>query len=274
MILSNTYVKQITEKAVLEPFFRKDLGLHLYSIGDLDDFFWSNTTWYGFENHTGLRSVFLIYSGSELPVLLALEDTDKSASEKLLISLVPKLPDLFYSHLSPGLHQLLSKNGFLLESHGEHLKMFLKKLITPKDNLSFKMSCRRLSVDDLNAVKDLYTKAYPGNWFDQRMLETGKYFGAFDDNVMISIAGIHVYSRLYRVAVLGNITTLAAYRDQGVASNLTAELCRDLLTDGIESIGLNVKSDNQKAIRCYQKIGLQIQTKYEEFMIRRVEAKA
>jgi putative membrane protein insertion efficiency factor len=131
--------------------------------------------------------------------------------------------------------------------------MFLKKLITPKDNLSFKMSCRRLSVDDHNAVKDLYTKAYPGNWFDQRMLETGKYFGAFDDNVMISIAGIHVYSRLYRVAVLGNITTLAAYRDQGVASNLTAELCRDLLTDGIESIGLNVKSDNQKAIRCYQK---------------------
>ncbi len=273
MNFSNTHVKQITEKAVLESFFRKDPGLHLYSIGDLDDFFWSRTTWYGFENHTELKSIFLIYSGSELPVLLALEDTDKSASEKLLISLVPKLPNLFYSHLSPGLHQLLRKNGFLLETHGEHLKMCLKRLIVPKDNLNFKMSCRRLSVDDLEAVKDLYKKAYPGNWFDQRMLETGKYLGAFNEARMIGITGIHVYSRLYRVAALGNVTTLAAYRNQGVAAKLTAELCKDLVADGIEDIGLNVNADNQKAIRCYQKIGFQVQTKYEEFMVQRIEEK-
>jgi RimJ/RimL family protein N-acetyltransferase len=267
MNLSNAQIKQITEKAVLESFFRRDPGLHLYSIGYLDDFFWSHTAWYGIENHTELRSIFLIHSGSELPVLLALEDSDKSASEKLLTSLIPKLPDHFYSHLSPGLHQLLRENGFLLEPHGEHLKMSLEKLIIPNDVLSFEMSCRRLTVDDLDVAKNLYAKAYPGNWFDPRILETGKYFGAFDDDVMVGIAGIHVYSRCYRVAALGNITTLVAYRGQGIAAKLTAELCKDLLADGIKNIGLNVKSDNQRAIHCYQKIGFQIQTKYDEFMI-------
>ncbi len=269
MSLPNTQVVQITEKTILESFFRQNPSLHLYSIGDLDDFFWPQTTWFGIQNQDNLRSIFLIYTGSELPVLLALEDTDKSASEKLLNSIIPHLPDQLYSHLSPGLHHLLRENGFQLEAHGEHLKMSLHKLIFPNEALSCRMTIHRLSVNDLDLIKDLYTKAYPGNWFDPRMLETGKYLGAFDGAVLVGIAGIHVYSQRYRVGALGNVTTLASYRGQGIATQLTAELCKDLLADGIENIGLNVKSDNQGAIRCYEKIGFQVQSKYDEFLIKR-----
>jgi len=268
MNLTNSHVKEIADKIVLESFFRQNPGLHLYSIGDLDDFFWPYTKWFGIIDNARLRSVFLIYSGSKLPVLLALEDTDKLQSENLLKSIVPRLPDNFYCHLSPGLEQIILEHGFLLESHGKHFKMSLQKIDIPKNVLNFKVSCRRLSMCDLDIVKDLYAKAYPGNWFDNRMLETGKYFGAFDDALMVGIAGVHVYSQRYRIAALGNITTLQSYRGQGVAGKLTFELCKDLLEDGIDNIGLNVKSDNEAAIRCYQNIGFQIQTKFEEFMIK------
>lgn len=34
-----------------------------------------------------------------------------------------------------------------------------------------------LSSSDLPAIKELYAESCPGNWFDERMLSTGKYFG-------------------------------------------------------------------------------------------------
>jgi hypothetical protein len=92
MNLTNSHVKEIADKVVLESFIRQNPGLHLYIIGNLDDFFWPYTKWYGIIDNARLRSVFLIYSGSKLPVLFALEDTDKLQSENLLNSLVPKLP--------------------------------------------------------------------------------------------------------------------------------------------------------------------------------------
>ena len=35
------------DKKELEHFLNKDIYLHIYSIGDLDDFFWPYTIWYG-----------------------------------------------------------------------------------------------------------------------------------------------------------------------------------------------------------------------------------
>ena len=66
---------------------------------------------------------------------------------------------------------------------------------------------RRLGESDIIQIKDLYDRSYPENFFDRRMLGTGKYFGYFEDGKLIAIAGIHVYSEKYRVAALGNITT-------------------------------------------------------------------
>lgn len=41
------------------------------------------------------------------------------------------------------------------------------------------------------------------------------------------------------------------------------------LRDGIGTIGLNVKSDNVAAIRCYRKIGLEVHSRCEEFLVHR-----
>ena len=36
----------LRDKHVIERFFRNQADLHVYSLGDLDDFFWPYTTWY------------------------------------------------------------------------------------------------------------------------------------------------------------------------------------------------------------------------------------
>ena len=98
------------------------------------------------------------------------------------------------------------------------------------------------------------------------MLETNQYFGIMEDNRLASIAGIHVYSPEYRVAALGNTTTLPSQRNKGYARRVTARLCQSLMDEGMD-VGLNVKADNKTAVSCYERVGFKVVATYEEFMV-------
>ncbi len=254
------------DKHVIEGFFRPHAGLHIYSIGDLDDFFWPYTTWYATAEGEALSAVALLYSGQIPPVLLAFSE-HPPVMAGLLASLIPLLPVQFYCHLGPGLENVL-QDAYRLEAHGEHYKMALKDLSVVKSR-----DCSqavRLSSADLPAITRLYAESYPGNWFDQRMLDTRQYFGVWQGDELVSIAGIHVYSEKYGVAALGNITTHPAWRNRGYGQLVTARLCQSL-AESVDQIGLNVKADNQAAIACYQKMGFEIVAPYGEFMAYRKE---
>ena len=123
-----------------------------------------------------------------------------------------------------------------------------------------------LTEKDIADILELYKISYPGNWFDDRMLKTQKYFGIRQQNRLISVAGIHVYSPKYNVAALGKICTHPDFRGKGFGKAATAKLCKSLLQE-IEYIGLNVKADNKTAISLYEKLGFEIVSSYFEFMV-------
>jgi ribosomal protein S18 acetylase RimI-like enzyme len=100
------------------------------------------------------------------------------------------------------------------------------------------------------------------------MLSTGKYYGCRSNGVLVSVAGVHVYSSLYRVATLGNITTHPDHRNQGFARLVSSVLCLDLVNE-VDFIGLNVKADNLPAIHLYRSLGFEISAKYGEFSLKR-----
>jgi len=112
-----------------------------------------------------------------------------------------------------------------------------------------------------------YKVAYPENWFDSRMVESGKYFGYFNEGSLVGIAGIHVYSPEYHIAALGNIAVHPDFRGRKIACKLTSVLCYDL-KKSVDIIGLNVKSDNIAAIKCYDNIGFEIRSFYDECLIK------
>ena len=178
------------EKKAIEQFFRKNTELHIYSIGDLDDFFWPYTTWYALTIDNVSKAIVLLYTGQILPTLLALS-TKSTFMFDLLKSIIHLLPCQFYAHFSPGLQSVFQDN-YELEPHGEHYKMALKDLSAIES-----MDCSQvihLSKSDLNDVIQLYKDSYPGTCFDQRMLETNQYFGIRKNGELVSIAGIHVYT--------------------------------------------------------------------------------
>jgi hypothetical protein len=192
------------DKNEIEALLRQYTFLHLYSIGDLDNFFWQHTTWYGLQEDT-LKQVVLIYTGSDLPVLLGLT-AQPNLMAHLLRSIIHLLPRQFYAHLSEDLAQVFAED-YQIQSHGLHKKMALTNQVI------------QLPVENIDEIAELYRVSYPENWFDSRMLETGYYYGIRCKNNLVSIAGVHIYSPQYKVAALGNITTHPQFRGQGLSKN-------------------------------------------------------
>jgi predicted GNAT family acetyltransferase len=153
-----------------------------------------------------------------------------------------------------------------MQSFGKHYKMALSDKAAISD-----VDCSqatRLGENDLDEVLELYNQAYPGSWFDSRMLNTRQYFGIRMGEKLISVAGIHVYSQKYNVAALGNIATHPHYRRRGLGTSVTARLCQSL-SENVEHIGLNVKADNAAAISLYEKLGFEVVTSYHEYAVAR-----
>ena len=252
----------LKDKDTIETFFRSNVFLHIYSLGDLDDFFWRDTKWHALTDEDAIQVIALIYTGGKLPCLHIHAEDDKIVhAEKLLHYLVPTLPECFHAHLNLGLENILMER-YTLRPRGEHYKMALVNKSLPS-NIDTSQATG-LSKSHLSEILNLFEKAYPGNFFEPRMLETKQYYGIRQSGELISTAGVHVYSRRYRVAALGNITTHPNYRCKGFGTIVTAKVCQSLLTE-TDHIGLNVKADNTSAIKCYERLGFEIIDSYGEF---------
>jgi len=253
------------DKEALLRHFKKDPILFGYHIGDLDDFYFDNCKWAVFEENEVRESV-LIYTGLEMPTVLAFGLDDRFNS--FLETLLPVLPDRFYSHYQKVSLEIFQK-AFINRPLGSHLKM---KLVAD-DFLSHvynDLEIRRLDMSSKKGLLELYERSYPGNYFDDRMLETGKYFGCIMDGEIVCVSGVHVHSDEYKISVLGNITTHPDYRGKGLATAVTAKLVNELRDDG-NTVALNVKQDNLAAIKCYRKLGFEIHCEYEESFFTRIE---
>jgi ribosomal protein S18 acetylase RimI-like enzyme len=248
------------DRATIEGVLRRNAPLHLYALGDLDDFFWPYTTWYAFEEKGRVEEVALMYTGTALPTLLALSAEPEGAMRRLLSALAPALPRRFYGHLSGDLPALFA-GDYLVESHGLHYKMVL-------NNTRFMEQVDTASVINLlpadrQRLEMLYAASYPGNWFDPRMLESGHYYGIEVDGRLVCAAGIHAYSPVYRVAALGNLATHPDFRGRGFATAVCARLCL-MLSKSVDHIGLNVKASNSSAANAYRRWGFAKVAEYEE----------
>ena len=257
-------MRRLTDKGRIEAFLRRNPELHIYSLGDLDDYFWPNTTWYGWEEAGEIRDVVLLYTGSTLPTVVGISE-QPARMRDLLRAVGPLLPERFSAHLSPGREQAFEQTH-RIASHGPHYKMGLHDTTRARQ-----IDCSavvRLTHHDLHDLLELYGESYPGNWFDPRMLETEQYFGLHLDGGLVSVAGVHVYSRQYRVAAIGNVVTHTARRNRGYGRLVMARLCQSLL-ESADHIGLNVKADNDAALACYKELGFEMVAPYGEFTLTR-----
>jgi ribosomal protein S18 acetylase RimI-like enzyme len=252
------------KKRLLE-FFNKDPVLFAYHIGDLDDFYFPDCQWavtYGYLPY--IQEAVLVYYGGATPTVLAFGLSDQFP--RLIEDMLGILPSKFYCHYqSEGAVFLASE--FSEKPLGTHWKMKLEQF-TPFVTMDTADDIVKLGPIHERELQELYERAYPDNYFTKRMLLTGKYIGIRRDSRIAAVAGVHVCSDEYQIAVLGNITTDPEFRGQGLATTLTSHLTEQLMREG-KLVCLNVQADNAPAIRCYQKLGFVKVHEYEEGLFTR-----
>jgi hypothetical protein len=238
---------QLDDRTTIASFFRRNARAHVYELGDLDDFDWPHTLWFAWEHEGRIEQVALLYTEPSVPVLIAIAEEPGASMVSLLEELLPTLPSALYVHVSPPLLEVF-RGRYSVEAAEPHLKLALNRtdLLGPSA-----APVDLLDESDLLELDELYRAAYPGTWFTPRMLQTGRYVGIRHDGRLACVAGVHVYSPTWGVAALGNVATLPELRGRGLARAACAALCLLLLEDGIETIALNVRADNDAAIAAY-----------------------
>ncbi|MFA5909600.1 MAG: GNAT family N-acetyltransferase [Vicinamibacterales bacterium] len=115
----------------------------------------------------------------------------------------------------------------------------------------------RLGADDVPALQRLYadgdaTGEAP-DFFFPSMVTAGAFRGIYEDGALAAAAGTHLLSREEGAAAIGNVYTRRDCRGRGLGRLVTSAVVASLA--GIQTVGLNVRADNEPALRLYEALG-------------------
>jgi len=111
----------------------------------------------------------LVYDEPDPPVLLALAEAPTADMARLLRAIEDELPSSTYAHLTPELVASLGPGLVPASPPVAHHKL---GLVDPARLQGYGHGAAALGPEDLDEVLDFYERAYPGTWFEPRMLET------------------------------------------------------------------------------------------------------
>ncbi|HYE11248.1 MAG TPA: GNAT family N-acetyltransferase [Patescibacteria group bacterium] len=222
---------------------------YLYEFFDLDENNWENVICYGLLDGKEIKQIAMLLIDYDIPVLLAACYQDGEYSIQLMKSIKMFLPSHFYTHIDKKtLDSVFSNND--IKNLQEYMNMGLE------DSVPYQLDNKAVKIgyEQIGDIRDLLSESYPEAGLYDRMIKLGRNFGIYCGSKLVSFAGIHAYSEEHQVAAVAHVTTHPDFRRQGFAETVIESLIKDLQGD-IQYIGLNVKTDNIRAINCYKKLG-------------------
>ena len=125
---------------------------------------------------------------------------------------------------------------------------------------------RRLAAGDVPALERLYADGESSgespDFFYPSMVSDGVFYGLYENDALVAVAGTHLVAREEGAAAIGNVYTRRDRRGQGRGAAVTTAVLRELA--GIETVGLNVRADNDAAIRVYESLGFARHCEFHE----------
>ena len=240
-------IEKIEDRETLEAFLKKDRLANAYLLGNLDPAYMPFCKWYGSIGETGF--VALEYIGLSIPVVFF--TGNEVADVAQLAEVKTHLPSRFHFHV-PEEHFASFETVFRPSSSQRMLRMGLERSGYHRSEPS--TVPEQLGHRDTAAIMDLY-QHYPDSLFEPYQLETGLYFAVRDEELgLSSIAGIHVKSSDFDIAVIGNFVTHPERRGKKLASACTTRLL-DALFEDVSLVALNVQERNEAAVAMFKKFG-------------------
>ncbi len=133
----------------------------------------------------------------------------------------------------------------VLQSYYElewHLQM--KRMLVSRDTFnSGNGGAVRLKAAHVGAVNRLYSFERGGGNFTSGQIRKGVFYGIWEDDELIAVAGTHLVVPTYDIAYVGNVMTHPAYRNKGLAKICVSAVTAKLLEQCNEVV-LNVEAYN------------------------------
>lgn len=155
-------------------------------------------------------------------------------------------------------HQELLKRHFMLRD----LQSLARMSVTSATFQSVPSPAIALEPVDIGHANALY-RSGGGVPLSQQYLKEGQYYGVWEGEKLVSIAGTQLLSEKYGVAVVANVFTHQSYRNRGYATQCVSALTEALLAK-VPDVVLNVDPENAPAVRAYRKLGYQEQCRLAE----------
>ncbi len=115
----------------------------------------------------------------------------------------------------------------------------------------------RLGASDVPALQALYADGQASgespDFFFPSMVSDGVFYGIYEGTALVAAAGTHLLAREEGAVAIGNIYTRRDRRGRGLGRLSTSAVLREV--SGAETIGLNVRADNEAAIHLYESLG-------------------
>jgi GNAT superfamily N-acetyltransferase len=230
-----------------------------FALADLAPPYDSFCSW-----HVSGESLLLVYRAFSPPLLFALGPGDG------VLDLMREVagPE-FYVSFRDGLLERFLASGWRAEKGTRLFRMVFRGGIFETDSRALRLDgCDGPAVEELFADGDSSGERPP--FFQTSSLRDGIYFGVWEDGRLMAVAGTLVLSPGEGVACVGNVYVRRDRRGRGLAGVVSGAVTAELVGLGISTVALNVRTDNIRAIRAYERLGYVRYCEYDEALVVRV----
>jgi len=239
-------VKQLRSKPEILRILEQDRLYAAYAIGDLAPELFRECDWFAANADGSAPALCLYFKGLEPRALFVLGPPEGVAA-------------ILNSALRPGVaafsaqpeHMPTLRSLYQLEHEQPMWRMALtaatfRPLPSP--------AVVHLGAADIADLNRLYKLGW-GGIFAPYQIAQGIYYGIHVRDQLIAAAGTHVVAEEYGIAAVGNVFTHPTYRNRGYATACTSAVVAELLDMGCRDVVLNVRLDNEPALRAYRRLG-------------------
>ena len=139
---------------------------------------------------------------------------------------------------------------------------------TALDRYYIVLTIRNFEPTDMFSVIKLASETLPERYnpslfnFFYETYPRGFIVAEKDHKIIAFIIGVQMKPEKGKILML---SVPEKYRRQGIGSKLLAEYLEKISKEKVKTVGLEVRIDNKKAIKFYQKYGFKIKVKLKEF---------
>lgn len=240
-------IREVHEQATLNTTLSEDRAYAAYALGHLDAGFFKHARFWIADGKFG--SGILMHATALGRTMFV--GGDPTAIDAIL-SLQPGPRTTYLTTCAPEHFSVVGRTHILSDVlHMTRMSVDLKSF----NPFVRDVMVRRLRGNDIRTLNALYALENASPYYTAEQIELGIYFGAFEENRLVAVAGTHVIAPNSGIAVVGNVFTHPTHRGRGFATAATSNVTLKLLERGCPLVTLTVDPENIPALKAYTRLG-------------------